>query len=502
MPDTQKEQTTVVADAPAESSLLGPIVAATEELGVDEKRVKDWLSALTDQSMKGVIVWDKNASRTLTKAMQALDEKLSRQLAAVMHHPKFQKLEGTWRGMKYLVFNSETGDNLKIRALNASKEVLGKDLEKAVEFDQSQLWKKIYTSEFSQPGGKPYGALIGDYEFTNHPEDVAMLRKISEVAAASFCPFISAASNNMFGFKDFTNLPKPRDLKKIFASDEYIEWKAFRENKESSFVTLVMPRVLSRPPFGKANKKIDEFDFEEFVLDKRGRHVEAAHDQFCWMNAAYVQGAVLTRAFAETGWCTKIRGYENGGRIEELPLYKYVSKDGDLKVKCPSEIEIDDNRSSELDDLGFLALGWYKQTDYSVFFGAQTAHKPEYYGPKNQEENANAQISARLPYVLCASRIAHYLKAIGRDAVGSFKEKKDVEAWLNDWIADYIADDPNASPEIRAKFPLMAAQIQVEAVPGKPGSYRAVAHLRPWLQFEELTTSLRMVAELPKRVGN
>ena len=501
MPSAEKEQIAGVAEVTTEStSLVGRIVEVTDELGVDQKRVKDWLTALIDDSTKGLVVWDKNVTRTLNKAMQALDEKLSRQLAAVMHHPKFQKLEGTWRGMKHLVFNSETGNTLKTRALNVSKEVLAKDLEKAVEFDQSQLWKKIYTSEFSQPGGKPYGALIGDYEFTNHPEDVAMIRKISEVAAASFCPFISAASNSMFGFKDFTTLPKPRDLKKIFASDDYIEWNAFRDTEESRFVTLVMPRVLSRPPYGKANKKIDEFNFEEFVLDSKGRHVQAEHDQFCWMNAAYVEGAVLTRAFAQTGWCTAIRGYENGGKIEELPLYKFVSKDGDLKVKCPSEIEIDDSRSAELDELGFLSLGWYKQTDYSVFFGAQTAQKPKNYGPKQQEANANAQISARLPYILCASRIAHYLKAIGRDAVGSFKEKDDVQSWLNNWIADYIADDPKASPEVRAKFPLMAAQIQVENVPGKPGSYRAVAHLRPWLQFEELTTSLRMVANLPKKV--
>jgi len=503
MPDApaqqQAEKTT--AAATTEKSLLSSIVQVTDQLGVEQKQVKDWLQTIVDEAMTGTVAWDKNVTRTLDQALDALDRKLSKQLAAVMHHPKFQKLEGTWRGLRHLVFNSETSDTLQLKVLNVTKDELAKDLDTAVEFDMSQLWKKIYTHEFSQPGGRPFGALIGDYEFTQHPTDVAMLRKVSQVAAASFCPFISAASSKLFGFKDFTSLPVPRDLEKIFASSDYIEWKSFRDTEESRFVTLVMPRTLARPPYGEANRKVAEFNFEEFERDARGKHVEMPHDQFCWMNAAYVEGAILTRCFAKTGWCTAIRGYENGGKIDELPLYKFVSPDGDLKVKCPSEIEIDDTRSAELDKLGFLSLGWYKETDYSVFFGAQTAQKPKYYGPKNQPANANAQISARLPYILCSSRIAHYLKVIGRDAIGSFKEKADVQSWLNNWIADYILDDKNAAPEMRAKFPLMAARIDVEEVPGKPGSYRAVAYLRPWLQFEELTASLRMVANLPPKAG-
>ena len=498
-----KEPQGGAVETKAESpSLLGSIIEVTEDIGVEQQRVKDWLAALVGEAMRGVVTWDKSVTRTLTQALSAIDAKMSRQLAAVMHHPKFQKLEGSWLGMKHLVFNSETSTSLKIKVLNVTKEELAKDLDKAVEFDMSQLWKRIYTSEYSQPGGQPYGALIGDYEFTYHPEDIAMLRKVSEVAAASFCPFISATSAQMFGWKDFTKLPKPRDLAKIFDSEDYIEWRSFRDTEESRFVTLVMPRTMARMPYGEATKKIEEFNFEEFERDKRKRSVEMPHDQFCWMNAAYVEGAILTRAFAQTGWCTRIRGYENGGKIDQLPLYKYLSPDGDKKVKCPSEIEINDDRSAELDKLGFLALGWYKQTDYSVFFGAQTCQKPKNYGPKNQRANSNAELSARLPYILCASRIAHFLKVIGRDVVGSFLEKDDVQSWLNNWIADYVSDDRKAKADTRARFPLMEARIDVEEVPGKPGSYRAVAYLRPWLQFEELTASLRIVANLPPKAGS
>jgi type VI secretion system protein ImpC len=501
--DKQKEPASTVAGSTVETpSLLSEILTVTDEAGVEQNRVKDWLSTVVEQATKGLVTWDKNVTRTFDKALKALDEMMSKQLAAVLHDAKLQKLEGSWRGMHHLVFNTETSKTLKLKVFNVTKGELAKDLDKAVEFDQSLFWKKLYTHEYSQPGGEPYGAIIGDYEFTNHPEDVAMLRKISEVAAASFCPFISAASPQMFGFKDFTKLPKPRDLEKIFLASEYIEWNAFRDSEESRFVTLVMPKVLSRPPYGKANKSIEEFNFEEFELDKKGRQVEMPHDKFCWMNAAYVEGAILTNAFARTGWCTTIRGYENGGKVDGLPLYKYVSPDGDTKVKCPSEAEIDDTRSAELDKLGFLSLGWYRKTDFSVFFGAQTTQRPKFYGPKQPAANANAQISARLPYILCASRIAHYLKVIARDSIGSFMEKGDVQTWLNNWIADYIADDPSASADIRAKFPLRQARIDVEEVPGKPGSYRAVAYLLPWLQFEELTASLRMVANLPPKVGN
>ncbi len=292
-----------------------------------------------------------------------------------MHAPEFQKLEGTWRGFKHLVFSSETSATLRIKVFNVSKQDLYKDLDKAVEFDQSQIFKKLYENEFGHPGGEPYGALVGDYEFTSHPQDVDMLTKMSQVAAAAFCPFISAASPGLFGFKDYTELSKPRDLEKIFDTVEYTQWKSFRESEDSRFVTLVMPRVLSRLPYGKSTVPVEEFDFEEVDLDAKGKAKKVPHANYSWMNASYVLGAKLTEAFAKNGWCTAIRGVENGGKVEGLPAHIFTSDDGDADLQCPSEIGITDRREAELSKLGFLPLCHFKNTDYSVFFGAQTAQK-------------------------------------------------------------------------------------------------------------------------------
>ena len=416
-----------------------------------------------------------------------------------MHAPEFQKMEGTWRGFKHLVFSSETSATLRIKVFNVSKQDLYKDLDKAVEFDQSQIFKKLYENEFGHPGGEPYGALVGDYEFTSHPQDVDMLTKMSQVAAAAFCPFISAASPGLFGFKDYTELSKPRDLEKIFDTVEYTQWKSFRESEDSRFVTLVMPRVLSRLPYGKSTVPVEEFDFEEVDLDAKGKAKKVPHANYSWMNASYVLGAKLTEAFAKNGWCTAIRGVENGGKVEGLPAHIFTSDDGDADLQCPSEIGITDRREAELSKLGFLPLCHFKNTDYSVFFGAQTAQKPKEYGPKGTNATANAAISARLPYIMATSRIAHFLKVIARDKIGSFMEASDCQDWLTRWISDYICADEKASAEMKAKYPLAEAKIEVQEVPGKPGSYQAVAWLRPWLQLEELTTSLRMVARIPQK---
>ena len=287
-----------------------------------------------------------------------------------MHNPAFQKLEGTWRGLNYLVMNSETSAQLKLKVLNVSKRELFKDLDRAVEFDQSQLFKKLYENEFGSPGGEPYGALIGDYEFTNHPEDIDMLGKLSNVAAAAFCPFIGAASPKLFGFDSFTELSKPRDLEKIFETVEYTKWKSFRDSEDSRFVTLAMPRVLSRLPYGSQTKPVEEFDFEEVELDSAGKAKPVPHEHYAWMNAAYVLGTRLTDAFAQYGFCVAIRGAEGGGKVEGLPAHVFTSDDGDLDLKCPTEIGITDRREAELSKLGFLPLCHYKNTDYSVFFGA------------------------------------------------------------------------------------------------------------------------------------
>ncbi len=476
-------------------SLLDQAIGATRQTEPD--RAKELLKTLTEEALSGTVTFDKNLAQTFNKAIAAIDAKISRQLNAIMHHPKFQKLEGTWRGLQYLVMNSETGSTLKIRVINLPKKDLQKDLAKAVEFDQSQLFKKIYENEFGTPGGEPYGALVGDYEFSNHPEDIEMLSSVSNVAAAAFAPFVSAASPNLFGFESFTELSKPRDMEKIFESVEYSKWKSFRESDDSRFVTLAMPRVLSRLPYGEATKPIEEFAYEEAPVDPAtGAPKSMDHNDYCWMNAAYVLAGRFTDAFAQHGWCTAIRGAEGGGKVSNLPSHTFVSDDGDPDQQCPTEIGITDRREAELSKLGFLPLCHYKNTDYAVFFGAQTAQKPKTYD--RPEATANAAISARLPYIMASSRFAHYLKIMARDKIGSFMEVGDCEEWLNRWINNYVNGNPSAGQDMKAKYPLAEASVSVKEVPGSPGSYHAVAWMRPWLQMEELTTSMRMVARIPQ----
>ncbi|MCI0421361.1 MAG: type VI secretion system contractile sheath large subunit, partial [Acidobacteria bacterium] len=471
-PEEVQAQVAEVKEAEA-PSLLHQAIEATKQTEPD--RAKELLENLVEEALKGTVSWSKNVTASINKAIAAIDAQISGQLAAVMHHPELQKLEGTWRGLHYLVMNSETGEYLKIRVLNISKLELFKDLDKAVEFDQSQIFKKIYTSEFDMPGGAPYGALVGDYEFTNHPEDIDLLQKMSQVAAAAFAPFISAAAPTLFGFDSWTELVKPRDLATRFESVEYTKWKSFRQTEDARFVALTMPRVLARLPYGARTKPVEEFAYEEAPIDIDADRVvrrELAHKHYCWMNAAYVLGARLTDAFAKYGWCTAIRGEEGGGKVENLPTDIFTSIDGDLDLKCPTEVGIPDRREAEFSKLGFLPLCHYKNTDYAVFFGAQTTQEPKKYD--RPAATANAAISARLPYILASSRFAHYLKVMGRGKVGSFMEASNVEDWLNRWIQNYVNSNPNASQEQKARYPLREAKISVEPIPGKPGSYNAV----------------------------
>lgn len=477
-----------------EGSILDQAIKATKQ--TETSRARELLRTLTEEALKGTVTWNKDVTRTLNAGIKAIDQAVSKQLAAIMHAPKFQQLEGTWRGLHHLVMNTETSAMLRLKVLNCSKRELFKDLDRAVEFDQSQAFKKLYENEFGTPGGEPYGALIGDYEFTNHPEDIDLLSKMSNVAAAAFCPFLTSASPQLFGFESFTELSKPRDLEKIFDTVEYTKWKSFRESEDSRFVTLTMPRVLARLPYGSMTTPVDEFDYEEGELDARGKPKPMAHEHYSWMNAAYVLGARLTDAFAKYGFCVAIRGAEGGGKVEGLPAHVFISDDGDPDLKCPTEIGITDRREAEMSKLGFLPLCHYKNTDYAVFFGAQTAQKPKKYD--RPEATANAAISARLPYLMATSRFAHYLKVIGRDKIGSFMEVEDCQKWLERWIANYISADPKPSEDVKARYPLREAKIEVREVPGQPGTYNAIAWLRPWLQLEELTTSMRLVARIPQ----
>jgi type VI secretion system protein ImpC len=481
----------------SEVSFLDQVVAATKQTAPDQ--AQELVKTLVEQALAGTVTFDKNVTRTFDRAVAEIDRKLSEQLNAIIHHPKFLALEGSWRGLHHLVMNSETSTSLKLRVLNLPKRELSRDLQRAVEFDQSQLFKKIYENEFGTPGGEPYGALIGDYEWTQHPEDVETLRLVSNVAAAAFAPFISAAGAGMFGFDSWPELVKPRDLAKIFETQEYTKWRSFRDSEDSRFVSLVLPRTLARLPYGAATKPIEEFAFEEAPYDEAGAAKSMQHGEYCWMNAAYAMGARLTDAFAQYGFCTAIRGAEGGGKVENLPYHVFTSDDGDLDAKCPTEIAITDRREFELSNLGFLPLCHYKNTDYSVFFGAQTTQKAKKYD--RPAATANAAISARLPYIMASSRFAHYLKVMARDKIGSFMEANDCERWLNRWIMNYVNGNENAGQEMKARFPLREAKVEVREIPGKPGSYNAVAYLRPWLQMEELTTSLRMVARIPAATG-
>lgn len=475
--------------------LLDQVIGATKQ--TERDRAQELIKALTEEALKGTVTFSRNLSQTFDRAIAAIDAKVSEQLNAVMHHPRFTQLEGSWRGLHYLVSNSETGTSLKIRMLQASKKDISRDLQRAVEFDQSQLFKKLYENEFGTPGGEPYGAIVGDYEWTAHPDDVETLRLISNVAAGAFAPFISGVGAGMFGMQDWRELSKPRDLAKIFETQEYAKWRSFRETEDARFVALVMPRVIARLPYGAATKPVEEFAYEEAPRNADGSAQAMGHNEYCWMNAAYVKAARLTDAFAQYGFCTAIRGAEGGGKVANLPNHVFTSDDGDSDAKCPTEIGITDRREAELSALGFLPLCHYKNTDFAVFFGSQSVQKPKKYD--RPEATANAAISARLPYMMATSRFAHYMKVMARDKIGSFMEASDCETWLNRWIQNYVNPMEGAGQESRAKYPLREAMIEVKEVPGKPGVYNAVAHLRPWLQMEELSTSMRMVARIPQK---
>jgi type VI secretion system protein ImpC len=457
----------------------------------ETQRNRNYLEEYVRQLVKPGMVVSKDAEQNIKYWIQQIDKKLSAQLNEVMHAPEFQKLESTWRGLHYLVQQSETGESLKIKVLNATKRELFRDLEKAVEFDQSQLFKKIYEEEYGQLGGHPYGLLVGDYEFSREAEDIALLSKISNVAAASHAPFVAAPAPTMFGMDRFTELANPRDLAKIFESLEYTSWKSFRESPDSRYVALTMPRVLARMPYGAKFKRVDEFDFEEEVDGTN-------HDKYQWMSAAWAYATRITDAVAKYGWMAKTRGVEGGGKVEGLPVHTFPTDDGEVAMKCPTEIAITDRREFELSNLGFLPLVHCKGRDFAAFMGAQSCQKPQKYF--SADANANAELSAKFNYIMCVSRFAHYLKVMARDKIGSFMEVKDCERWLNDWIMNYVLASPEiAGDEAKAKAPLADARVEVREVPGKPGWYEAVAWLRPHFQLETLTTSMRLVAEVPKR---
>jgi type VI secretion system protein ImpC len=476
----------------AETSIIDDIIKATRPQSDKEaERAKDYFRQFLDQAVKPGHVISNDVETNIKYWIAEIDKKLSAQLNEVMHTKEFQQLEGTWRGLKYLIDQTETGENLKIRVLNTPKRDLFKDLERAVEFDQSAMFKKVYEEEYGQLGGQPYGMLVADYEFSRHPEDIAMLKKMSNVAAAAHAPLVTAAAPKLFNFDRFTELSNPRDLAKVFDSVEYASWKSFRESEDSRYIALTLPHVLGRLPYGADFKRVDEFNFEEFVDGKD-------HDKYLWMNASWAYATRITDAVAKHGWMARSRGVEGGGKVEGLPVHTFPTDDGDVAMKCPTEIAISDRREFELSNLGFLPLLHSKNNDFAVFMGAQSAQKPkQYFDPA---ANSNAELSAKFNYIMCVSRFAHYLKVMARDKIGSFMEVKDCERWLNDWINNYVIANPgDAGDELKARCPLADARVEVREVKGKPGWYEAVAWLRPHFQLEALSTSMRLVAEVPKK---
>jgi type VI secretion system protein ImpC len=479
------------AEAAEQEKTLLDRILEEGRLARDESQkeyARDLVSEFVKQIMEGAMVVSKDTEAMINARIAQIDKLLSLQLNEIMHHPDFQKLEASWRGLNYLVMNSETGERLKIRVLNISKKDMLKDMEKASEFDQSTLFKKIYEEEFGTFGGASYGALIGDYEFGNHPQDLALLEKISQVAAAAHAPFIAAAGPQLFNWESFTELGGPRDLAKIFQGVDYAKWKSFRESEDSRYAALALPHILMRLPYGRDNQPIEAFDFEEGVDG-------TDHSKYLWGNAAYALGSRITDAFAKYGWCAAIRGVEGGGLVQGLPVHTFKTDEGEVALKCPTEIAITDRREKEFADLGFIPLVHCKGTDYAAFFSTQTVNKPRKFD--TDAANANARLSSQLQYILAVSRFAHYLKAIMRDKIGSFMTRKNCQDFLNRWISNYVLLDDDAGQEAKAKFPLREARVDVMEIPGKPGAYRAVAYLRPHYQLDELTISLRLVANLP-----
>lgn len=477
--------------APAETSLLDQIVTQSKVARSDNERAraKDLIGELVREVMQGTVVLSNNLSVTLDARIAEIDKLLSDQLSEVMHHPEFQKLESSWTGLHYLCKHTSTGVAMKIQVFNATKRELVKDFRSAVEFDQSALFKKVYEEEFGTFGGAPFGALIGDFEFTRNAEDMYFVEQMAHVAAAAHAPFISAASPELFGLDSFADLGRPRDMAKVFDTVEYAKWQYFRECEDSRYVGLTLPRFLGRLPFDpKEGNVVEGFNFLENVDG-------TDHSKYLWVNAAYAMGARLTAAFEDFGWCAAIRGVEGGGLVEDLPTHTFKTDDGEVALKCPTEVSITDRREKELSDLGFIPLVHCKGKDYAAFFGAQSAQKPKKYDLDSA--NANAVLSAQLQYIFSVCRIAHYLKAMMRDKIGSFASSKNVEDFLNRWIRQYVVEDDNATQETKATYPLRQASVEVSEVPGKPGSYRAVAFIRPHFQLDELSVSLRLVAELP-----
>ncbi len=460
-----------------------------------QSEVESAVSTLAEHVLAETGLITDDAMNTINSIIAEIDAKLSEQVNLILHNEEFQKLEGTWRGLHYLVNNTETDEMLKIKCFNISKKELGKTLKrfKGVAWDQSPLFKKIYEEEFGQLGGEPFGALVGDYHFDHTPPDVELLGGMAQIAAAAHAPFLAGTSPKTMNMDSWQELTNPRDITKLFSTPEYAPWNALRDSEDSRYIGLCMPRFLSRLPYGAKTDPVEEFDFEEDVTG-------ADSTRYTWSNSAYAMAVNINKAFKEYGWCSRIRGVESGGAVDDLPCHTFPSDDGGVEMKCPTEIAISDRREAELAKNGFMPLIHRKNTTQAAFIGAQSFNNPAEFD--DPDATANANLSARLPYLFATCRFAHYLKCIVRDKVGSFKEREDMQRWLNKWILQYVDGDPaNSTEDTKARKPLAAAEVSVAEVEGNPGYYSSVFYLRPHYQLEGLTVSLRLVSKLPSGKG-
>jgi len=489
MAERQKAAAAEAVTTEGELSLLDQIVEQGR-MGKDAEskgRGKDLVRRFVSEVLEGQITVSRDTETMINARIAQIDHLLSLQVNEIMHHADFQRLEGSWRGLKYLMNQSETGAMLKVKVLNVSKKDLLRDLQRAPEFDQSAMFKKVYEEEYGVFGGTPFGALVGDYYFDKSGQDIEVLEKISSVAAAAHAPFMTAASHEMLSLESFAELDSPRDLAKIFDNTEYAKWKGFRASEDSRYIALTAPRVLMREPYGSTTVPIETFNYEERVDGTN-------HDHYLWGNAAYALAANVNKAFAMYGWTASIRGVESGGLVEQLPIHNFRTESGEIAMKCPTEVQITDRREKEMADLGFAPLVHQKNTANAAFFSVQSAQKPKTYDDPGA--SSSARLSAQLPYIFSTSRFAHYLKVMMRDKIGGYTSRGEAEAFLNRWIQNYVAPT-NANAAMKSKHPLSEARIDVMEVPGKPGVFRAIAFLKPHFQLDELSISMRLVADLP-----
>lgn len=489
--ETQKQAEAATLETTDFSALLNKEFKPKSDRA--KEAVESAVTTLAEFVLKDVSFVSDDAVKSIQAIIAEIDRRLTEQLNKVLHHEDFQKLEGAWRGLHHLVNNTETDEMLKIRVMNISKQELGKTLKKfkGTSWDQSPLFKKLYEEEYGQFGGEPFGCLVGDYHFDHSPPDVELLAQIAQISAASHAPFISGVAPSTLGMDSWSELANPRDLTKIFSTPDYAAWRSLRESEDSRYIGLAMPRFLSRLPYGAKTNPVEEFDFEE---ETEG----ADSSKYTWANSAYAMATNINRSFKLYGWCSNIRGIESGGAVEGLPVHSFPTDDGGVDMKCPTEIAISDRREAELAKSGFMPLIHKKNSDFGAFIGAQSLQKPAEYD--DPDATANANLAARLPYLFATCRFAHYLKCIVRDKIGSFKEREDMQIWLNRWVNKYVLQNPGrATEEEKARYPLSAAEVVVEEVEGNPGYYSSKFYLRPHYQLEGLTVSLRLTSKLPSQ---